>query len=126
MDAVRLTVVETELEASMLRGLLESAGVRATTSPSDLNPLIPSGAGVRGWDVMVAPEDVDRALEVLEHVDETEEALAYEPDEVYVDEPLEPTVDVEPEQWRIPRRLVALVAVALAFAAVLWLESRLF
>jgi hypothetical protein len=65
-DLARLTVVSSELEAEMVRGLLEDAGIAAIYRPTDL-----AAGALDGWaaagtrEVLVAAGDLERARELI-------------------------------------------------------------
>jgi hypothetical protein len=69
MDERRLIVLRNcgdELQAELIRGILESAGIQSMLRRG-LHPLTaPYGELPRGVDVMILPEDRQEALEVLE------------------------------------------------------------
>ncbi len=62
---VRLKVVSSELEAELLRGLLEQQGIPSMYRPTDV-----SAAAFDGWspggarEALVAPADLERAREL--------------------------------------------------------------
>jgi hypothetical protein len=64
-DLVRLTIVSSELEAEVLRGLLEDAGIRSMHRPTNL-----AAGSLDGWaaggtrEVLVAAADLERAREL--------------------------------------------------------------
>ena len=64
-DLVRLKVVSSELEAEMLRGLLEQQGIQSMYRPTDV-----AAAAFDGWspggarEVLVAASDLERAREL--------------------------------------------------------------
>jgi hypothetical protein len=64
-DLVRLKVVSSELEAELLRGLLEQQGIQAMYRPTDV-----AAAAFDGWspggarEVLVAATDLERAREL--------------------------------------------------------------
>jgi hypothetical protein len=65
-DLVRLTIVSSEPEAEMLRGLLEDAGIPSMNRPTDV-----AAGSFDGWspggarEVLVASADLERALELV-------------------------------------------------------------
>jgi len=65
-DLVRLKVVSSELEAEMLRGLLEDEGIHSMHRPTDV-----AAAAFDGWspggarEVLVSAADLERARELI-------------------------------------------------------------
>ena len=65
-DLVRLTIVASEVEAEILRGLLEDAGIRSLLRPTNV-----AAAAFDGWapggarEVLVAAVDLERARELV-------------------------------------------------------------
>ena len=65
-DLVRLTIVPSEVEAEIIRGLLEDAGIGSLLRPTDV-----AAAAFDGWapggarEVLVAAADLERARELV-------------------------------------------------------------
>ena len=65
-DLVRLKVVSSEMEAEMLRGLLEDEGIHSMYRPTDV-----AAASFDGWspggarEVLVAVADLERARQLV-------------------------------------------------------------
>ena len=66
-ELVRLTIVPSEVEAEIIRGLLEDAGIRSLLRPTDA-----AAAAFDGWapggarEVLVAAADLERARELVD------------------------------------------------------------
>jgi Putative prokaryotic signal transducing protein len=66
-ELVRLTIVPSEVEAEIVRGLLEDAGIRSLLRPTDA-----AAAAFDGWapggarEVLVAAADLERARELVD------------------------------------------------------------
>jgi putative signal transducing protein len=66
-ELVRLTIVPSEVEAEILRGLLEDAGIQSLLRPTDV-----AAAAFDGWapggarEVLVAGADLERARELVD------------------------------------------------------------
>ena len=65
-DLVRLTIVSSEVEAEIVRGLLEDEGIQSLLRPTDV-----AAASFDGWspggarEILVAPTDLERARELV-------------------------------------------------------------
>ena len=65
-DLVRLKIVSSEVEAEIVRGLLEDEGIRSMYRPTDV-----AAASFDGWspggarEILVAPADLERARELV-------------------------------------------------------------
>jgi hypothetical protein len=55
--------------ANVLKGVLESAGIEAALSGSGLENVYP-GTSLAGIDVLVRPEDYERARDLIDQVDD--------------------------------------------------------
>ena len=64
-DLVLLRRFSSAGEAAIFRSLLESADIRVVTTGELVNDVYPIGETWAGIDVWVAPEDVEKAREVL-------------------------------------------------------------
>jgi hypothetical protein len=74
-DQVRLTVVAGEFEAEEICGLLRSEEIACFSRPTDVGSVTGLGGGFGGpHEILVAEEDLERALALLEPVDGSEEA----------------------------------------------------
>ena len=62
----------TREEAELLRGVLEAGGITAFVASDDARGLQPSMELVRGVKLLVAEEDLDRALQALQDLQEPE------------------------------------------------------
>ncbi len=61
----KLTVYNSETEAEIVRGRLESEGIEARISADDCGGMLPQYQYIRGVRLLVAPEDIERAREIL-------------------------------------------------------------
>ena len=65
-DLVRLKIVSSEVEAEIVRGLLEDEGIRSMYRPTDV-----AAASFDGWspggarEILVASADLERARELV-------------------------------------------------------------
>ena len=65
-DLVRLKIVSSEVEAEIVRGLLEDDGIQSRYRPTDV-----AAASFDGWspggarEILVAPADLERARELV-------------------------------------------------------------
>jgi hypothetical protein len=65
-DLVMVRVFDNEVEAEIARGELEAAGIRAVVLKDDAGGMYPFLQGASGVRLMVAPDDTDRAEDILE------------------------------------------------------------
>jgi hypothetical protein len=69
-DAIVLETFPSRIEAEMAAGLLESEGIACLILADDAGGLYPMLQFVRGVRLLVAPEDRDRAREILKAMEE--------------------------------------------------------
>ncbi len=65
-DMVLLQTFNNEVEAEIARGELRAAGIEAVVLKDDAGGMYPFLQGASGVRLMVAPEDLDQAQDVLE------------------------------------------------------------
>jgi hypothetical protein len=64
-DAVVVEKFTSRMEAEMAAGLLEAEGIQAFVSADDAGGAYPQLQSLRGVELIVFPEDEDRAREIL-------------------------------------------------------------
>jgi hypothetical protein len=66
MDPVRLTIVPTDLDAEMIQSLLETEGIASFRQLTNFGAGSIAGAGGGQHEILVRPEDLERAQALLD------------------------------------------------------------